>query len=485
MSSASGAPEVPAGPVQLNGWKEIAAYVGRSVRTVQRWEKDFGLPVRRFGLSRPESVFALPREIDAWLLTSQGVNARSGAGVPEPAGGPAAPARPASRESGQNRESPLGRTSLGRMGMAALFTAGVMAALWVAWSFRQPGRPADQPPAPAVAAAPSEWQVDLDTLVVSDARGSVLWRHRFPRELMADAYKGSPQTPRTVLGGIGDVDGDGAREVWFVAYFVGAWSPANTALYLFEHDGRVRWMHKPSLSVRFGTETFGPSWFVNKVFMTADPGGSSGRAIWAIMYDAALFPSLLQRLDARTGKPLSAYWSNGYVVTLALDLGNGRRRLILGTCNNERKAGSLVVLDAMNPNGASPAETEKYRCTSCPTGDPDVFLVFPKPARFGQSDQTGSVERITLLANGGVTIGIRHALGSAGSSAVAMLTLDEAFNPRSVDTADDYLTVYQALASQGAAPSGAPATVDPDREFFPVLRWDSANRRYQEIFRRR
>jgi hypothetical protein len=50
MSSSIGQPDGPAGPIQLNGWKEIAAYLGRSVRTVQRWEKDFGLPVRRFGL---------------------------------------------------------------------------------------------------------------------------------------------------------------------------------------------------------------------------------------------------------------------------------------------------------------------------------------------------------------------------------------------------------------------------------------------------
>jgi hypothetical protein len=29
----------------LGSWKEIAAYLGRDVRTVQRWEKKEGLPV--------------------------------------------------------------------------------------------------------------------------------------------------------------------------------------------------------------------------------------------------------------------------------------------------------------------------------------------------------------------------------------------------------------------------------------------------------
>src|SRR4051812_33630088 len=31
----------------LQSWKEIAAYLKRGVRTVQRWERSHGLPVRR------------------------------------------------------------------------------------------------------------------------------------------------------------------------------------------------------------------------------------------------------------------------------------------------------------------------------------------------------------------------------------------------------------------------------------------------------
>jgi hypothetical protein len=230
---------------------------------------------------------------------------------------------------------------------------------------------------------------------------------------------------------------------------------------------------------------FGPSWIVHKIFVTPDPDGGSGRAIWAVTYDAALFPSLLQRVDPRTGRPLSTYWSNGYIVTLALAQGAGHRRLFLGACNNEYKASSLAVLDAANPNGSAPAESEKYRCTSCPPGDPEVFLVFPKAARFGRSEQTGVVDRITPIGDGGVTIGVRHASVDEIGRAVAIHTFDAGLNPRSVDTADDYLKVYQALVSQGRAPAGAPPTVDPDVEFFPILRWNNAARRYVEVFRQR
>jgi Homeodomain-like domain len=51
---------------QLDSWKEIAAYLNRNVRTVQRWEKREGLPIRRHMHERASSVSACKKEIDAW-----------------------------------------------------------------------------------------------------------------------------------------------------------------------------------------------------------------------------------------------------------------------------------------------------------------------------------------------------------------------------------------------------------------------------------
>ena len=50
----------------LNSWKEIAGYMGRSERTVQRWEKHFGLPVRRPAGKTRSAVIALPSELQDW-----------------------------------------------------------------------------------------------------------------------------------------------------------------------------------------------------------------------------------------------------------------------------------------------------------------------------------------------------------------------------------------------------------------------------------
>jgi Tol biopolymer transport system component len=58
--------ESPAQAKTLDSWKQIAAYLNRDVRTVRRWEKDRGLPVRRLPGTRP-GVYALATEIDDWL----------------------------------------------------------------------------------------------------------------------------------------------------------------------------------------------------------------------------------------------------------------------------------------------------------------------------------------------------------------------------------------------------------------------------------
>lgn len=50
----------------LHSWKEIAGYLRRDVRTVQRWEKSEGLPVHRLWHKRLGSIFAYKSELDAW-----------------------------------------------------------------------------------------------------------------------------------------------------------------------------------------------------------------------------------------------------------------------------------------------------------------------------------------------------------------------------------------------------------------------------------
>lgn len=70
----------------LNSWKEIASYLRRGVRTVQRWEHDLGLPVRRPRRTPRSPVIALTADLDAWVrITPKGALAARSAKAALPA----------------------------------------------------------------------------------------------------------------------------------------------------------------------------------------------------------------------------------------------------------------------------------------------------------------------------------------------------------------------------------------------------------------
>jgi len=54
----------------LSGWKDIAHYLGKGVRTVQRYERQMGLPVRRPSGNHSGSVIAIKSELDSWIRSS-------------------------------------------------------------------------------------------------------------------------------------------------------------------------------------------------------------------------------------------------------------------------------------------------------------------------------------------------------------------------------------------------------------------------------
>jgi tetratricopeptide (TPR) repeat protein len=59
-------PPAPTPEERVESWKEIAAYLQRDVRTVQRWEKSEALPVYRHMHDRLGTVYSYKAELDAW-----------------------------------------------------------------------------------------------------------------------------------------------------------------------------------------------------------------------------------------------------------------------------------------------------------------------------------------------------------------------------------------------------------------------------------
>ncbi len=69
---------------RLDSWKEIAAYLKRDVRTVQRWEKNEDLPVHRHVHEAQASVYAYTSELDAWRANRARPASVEAATVPSP-----------------------------------------------------------------------------------------------------------------------------------------------------------------------------------------------------------------------------------------------------------------------------------------------------------------------------------------------------------------------------------------------------------------
>jgi hypothetical protein len=60
----------------INSWKEIAAYLGRGIRTVQRWESELRLPVHRTRGRARSAVMAFKSELNTWMRNGEGRSTR-------------------------------------------------------------------------------------------------------------------------------------------------------------------------------------------------------------------------------------------------------------------------------------------------------------------------------------------------------------------------------------------------------------------------
>jgi PAS domain-containing protein len=66
----------------FTSWKDVAAYLGKTTRTAQRWERELGLPIHR-PLNKPAGVIvANPDEIDSWISARRMHPVTAGAPAP-------------------------------------------------------------------------------------------------------------------------------------------------------------------------------------------------------------------------------------------------------------------------------------------------------------------------------------------------------------------------------------------------------------------
>ena len=332
---------------RLNGWKEIASYLGKGVRTVQRWERDHGLPIRRVVDS--EIVFAFRDEIDSWSAESTSLKLTQ-----SPAGPPDAVADDAGTP-------PVSGVGIRRA--AYLSVAGVtlvVAAAAAVWALRAPAQPAES-------------SLEGRVLVVRDQAQREIWRHAFEFEFNRGSYDGKRQNNGADRVLVADLNRDGSNEVIFAISSQAKDSPQG--IRVFNADGTPRFSVEPNPAIRFGAEDFSGPWSAFRMFVLDNPDGT--RSLWAAFIHGLWFPTLVLEIDER-GATKSQYWSNGYVHRVAVARWKGQPVVLVGATNNDSRGASLAIFDHGKVGGAAPAVLDEFKCKNCPPGGPREFLIFPR-----------------------------------------------------------------------------------------------------------
>ena len=193
---------------RLTGWKEIATFFGKGVRTVQRWEKDVDLPVHRINTGGGEGVYALVAELERWQATAAGraaarepAEAGNGGGQPEPALAP-------SVGTTDQRAQP----SVTRRRKWPWVVAGAVVATAVIGGILTYRRHA---PTPTVD-QPAQYKIEGNRLAIFDRAGRFLWDYPFEFPLAKEPNSTSWARDRAHEPVVfHDIDGDEQAEVLF------------------------------------------------------------------------------------------------------------------------------------------------------------------------------------------------------------------------------------------------------------------------------
>jgi excisionase family DNA binding protein len=323
----------------LCSWKEIASYLGVSVRTAQGWERERGLPVTRMPGGRSQ-VRASAAALDAWKSSAVAPAEGNGSGIVV-----AGPPLPAVGSSSRPRGALLGAVAL-----VVVLLGGA------AWLFL--ARPA----------VPAAYRLEQNTLVITDARGREMWRKAF-----ANLARSDYENDRSVR--FVDLDGDGQTEVLVVGH---GQQQAETPLICYAHDGTERWRFVPGRTVRTATETFGPPFHIQN-FAVTRVGQQHALRIVVTSQHYLYYPTQVALL-APDGRVLREYWHSGGLANLLVtDLaGDGMNRILLGGVHNATKTATLVVLDPETMSGASVEENPAYQLQGFAPGVEVARLLFPR-----------------------------------------------------------------------------------------------------------
>jgi hypothetical protein len=414
---------------RLDSWKEIAVYLGRDLRTVRRWEKKKGLPVRRVPGGERRAVFAYRADIDSWLKGQEN-------GEAKPAASPTIAAVEVSRVP-HNAPRP-GSTSATihtagqgplKVLLATLFGLMTVAAYVGLVSFRT------GPIAQAI--------FNGNSIVARDGRGTILWSYDFDWPLAKD----TDDPARRIT--IADLGPDRQRDLLVVAPFSGAdlGSSANDTLFCFSARGKMRWRRAFDQTFRFGQNDYRPPWEATPMMVTAD---GTGPSIWIAARQRLWSTSTLTEFD-REGNQKAQFVNWGHIGVIGHVHNANGSFILAGGISNQCNCAMLAVLREDSPSGSSPSLAPDFTCRNCPEGKPYRYILFPQSELTELSGTAYNNVKLIRVDGDRVWAGVGETKNPGSTVGADWIKYDFSadFAPLSFTISDHFWTFHRQMEAEG------------------------------------
>ena len=419
---------------RLDSWKEIAAYLGRDLSTVRRWERDKKLPVHRVPGGDRRSVFAYRDQIDAWLKGLE-----DSQDIPAQAENPEfSPSTTVANDRGLALAASATESGAPpRMRHAAFWITAVallallICALWL------PRKLHSNPP--------TQFALAGSSLVASDATRATLWAYDFHQPLNSN--------PAGFVGprvGIFELGPDRRKDVLVAAPRISdsAESSHSDAIYSFSADGNLQWQHTFNDVFRFGGQDYGLPWYSNPLMVLSEKNASS---IWASAGEYFWSPSTLIKFD-RDGHVLGQFVNWGHITSLNHVYKLSGSYILVGGISNQCNCAMLAVLSADHPSGSSPALPGSTSvCENCPAGSPLRYLLFPRSELTELSGAAYNKVSVIHVDGSQVWIAVSETSGPGDPPGAdwEKFELSDDFIPTSFTVSDHYWTLHHEMEAEG------------------------------------
>ncbi len=191
-------------------------------------------------------------------------------------------------------------------------------------------------------------------LLVENKFGQVLREVPVGEETM-HIWEGDPEQMRT-MAVLLDVNGDGKKELLYG--MIGKEDGVDELRCMTLDGDTILWRYVFQKSVRFpGNPEISDSRFHFFTFLAGDLEGDGRLEVVAIA-NHIFFPSLVVKLDARTGKEMDFFLNTGQLASLVLLSPAGKyglRTVVVGGTNNAFREAAVAVFDPRFIHGCSPS----------------------------------------------------------------------------------------------------------------------------------